>query len=324
MDELNYYNIDRVNFSSLKWFNESPLYYRKMKLKEIEEPEKVWQQLGKQLHMLILQPDEFQKNYLYLEFDTPQSQNQRKFCEELIKTNDKIAAYKANYSTDKKSDKKIEAEATTLEEQLSSYIEYLKKHKVYKSILSKDTFEYLQKAKDAVLNHKVAKQLVLTPDEDLLDPDKEYHNEFPIYWDLTRLDLQCKSLLDRIIIDHKNKSITLVDLKTTSNLKEFKDKLREYNYHQQMAFYWLAIYWYFREVLKKDNIEEYSHNTYLIAISKGEVVECKVFALHDNIMFGAFKEVTETLEKLSYHIKNDLWDFPQSYYENDGIEHIYT
>src|SRR5690606_40380902 len=48
--------------------------------------------------------------------------------------------------------------------------------------------------------------------------EKEYHYQFPIVFRCGKRE--CKGLLDLLVIDHKNKTIQIVDLKTTgkSNL----------------------------------------------------------------------------------------------------------
>ena len=86
------------------------------------------------------------------------------------------------------------------------------------------------------------------------------NNEFHINWEFPKTfqnyQLSCKSLLDRLIIDHTEKKIILVDLKTTADVNNFKHSIEEYDYRRQLAYYWLAIHWYFKYELQKD-IAEY-------------------------------------------------------------------
>ena len=50
----NYYKEERVSSSSLKWFQISPLYFKKMLSKELETADEQWAQRGRQIHMFIL------------------------------------------------------------------------------------------------------------------------------------------------------------------------------------------------------------------------------------------------------------------------------
>ncbi len=323
MNSKTYYDIDRVSSSSLKWFKESPLFYRMMKDKEIEIEEKKWQDLGRQLHMLILEPEEFDKNFIYLEFETPKSPQQKQFCEDIIMGKDLIDAYKDNYVSAKKSEDKIKAEAEALKSQLSSYIEYLDKSRTYKSILNKTTWNYLNKAKDVLLSHKVASELLIDKVEDSLRDSYVSRNEFEIFWESPKHNLKCKSMLDRLIIDHDKKVVTLIDIKTTSSLKDFNKKIIEYGYHEQLAFYWMALYWYYKYEEEID-ISLYQHRTFIIAISTGDAVECRVFQLFDRVLSAGFNEVNRIMNELSFHYSKNLWDHPRDYYEGDGIDKMYT
>src|SRR5208283_4368269 len=133
MTEKEYYQEKRVSSSSLKWFESSPLFFRKMLDKEIEQETKRYFEIGKKIHMKLLEPEEYEKNYIYLEFDTPKSENQRKFCEDYIQLPYKLAgermveAYKRNYNVEKLSEDKIKERADELKRDLSKYITYLKR-----------------------------------------------------------------------------------------------------------------------------------------------------------------------------------------------------
>jgi len=142
MTEKEYYRKKRVSSSSIKWFETSPLFFRKMLDKEIEQETKRYFEIGKKIHMKILEPNEFDKNYIYLDYDIPKSENQRKFCEDYITcrsktTNEKLLfAYKSNYTSDKITDEKVLDKATELKKQLSKYITYLKKRSSVKDVLT--------------------------------------------------------------------------------------------------------------------------------------------------------------------------------------------
>lgn len=323
MSEKSYYDEYKISNSFISWFDESPAYAKKKLDNEIKEKEKVYQRLGKKLHNYILEEDDFNKNYIYLEFDTPKTEQQKKFCEDIVSSKKKkdekiMEAYKNNYSVTSKSDVKILEESLALASKLDSYLKYLKKVGKYKDILNKTDWELIQNSKKSILEHELASSL-LFHNEPILTNNLEIYNEFPIFWEIKSLNLECKSLLDRLIIDHENKVIKIIDLKTTNTFKDFKDKIIEFNYLRQLAFYTLAVYWYF--VNKTEyNIEEYRIENYIIGIRKTDPVETRVYKYGKQDILSYIDDIQDKLKEISWHFQNEKWDHSKDYYENQGIE----
>lgn len=331
MEQKPYYEVNRISSSSLKWFKESPLFFRKMMDKEIELEEQRWQELGRQLHMYILEEQEFYKHYAFFEFDVPKSQQQRLFCDDYINAKSKgksdeeaaIEAYKKNYVSSGK-EEKIKEKALALSNQLNSYIEYLERTKTYKAILNRSTWEYLKEAKKAIMSHKIASRLLTDTEEDKAREGYFSANEFPIYWTATKYNLECKSLLDRLVIDRDKKTIFLIDIKTTSSYMKFKEKILDFGYAEQMAFYWMAIYWYFTENFPSEveALSSYTMKTFIIAVSTNDAVECRVYEIQESTISEALNTVEGLLDELSYHVHNNVWEHEAEYYEGDGINKV--
>lgn len=75
--------------------------------------------------------------------------------------------------------------------------------------------------------------------------DVEILDQLAIYFTYNNVD--CKALLDRVIIDHKNKTIQPIDFKTMGDQTiYFPKSLRQRRYDIQAAFYTEALY-YFKE-----------------------------------------------------------------------------
>jgi hypothetical protein len=316
MTEKEYYSEKRVSSSSLKWFETSPLFFRKMLDKEIEQETKRYFEIGKKIHMKLLEPDEFTKNYLYLEFETPKSENQRKFCEDYITTRSKtkdeklLVAFKNNYSSDKLSDEKILEKAETIRKDLSKYITYLKKRSEVKDILTYTDNALINSLEEKVKSHQAAVKLLYLNEEQVFQSIEEF-NEKVIFFDW--MEVQCKSMLDRIVIDHTNKIIKLVDIKTTSNLGDFIHSFDEFAYYRQMAFYWGAI-------LNEFKYPEYKKETYIVALQKGDLPECRVFSIEDHWLQRGLNEIETILPKIKWHYDNNLWEHSKEYYDNNGVE----
>lgn len=321
MTEKEYYSEKRVSSSSLKWFETSPLFFKKMLDKEIEQETKRYFEIGKKIHMKILEPNEFDKNYIFLDYETPKSENQRKFCEDYItyparKSDDKlIYAYKQNYTADKLSEEKILEKATELKKQLSKYITYLKKRSEVKDVLTFSDNKLIEELASLTKVHVAASKLLYLTDEDRMNGVYEY-NEKPIFFEM--FGVPCKSMLDRFIVDTKNATIKLVDIKTTVNLGDFEHSFHEFKYYRQMAFYWGALHSWAKETLT--DINNYKKETYIVGLQKGDLPECRVLSISEDWLNKGLDEIEQLFPKIKWHYDNDQWEHRQEYYENNGIE----
>jgi hypothetical protein len=323
-----YYKVKRVSNSSLSWFQTSPKYFKLMFDKELEEETKSYFEKGEQIHQYILEPQEFEKNYIFLDYETPKSQQQKDFCESFArakkgsKEEKLLKAYKDSYAA-KESDEKVLEKAEQLAKTYESYIKYIKLSPMYVSILSNSMQNVLNESRKTLLEHEKGKELMYNEHVATFGNSEDMFiaNEFEIYWTDPN-GLECKSMIDRIIIDHKNKKVTLVDLKTTSHLSEFKEKFKEYKYYRQMAFYWMAIYWYFKNTLTDKNIDEYLKETFIVAIGTKDPVEVKVFEVTEGRLNEGFFEIFPLLTQLQWHFTEQKWDYSQAYYEGKTTEKL--
>jgi hypothetical protein len=324
MEEKQYYSEKRVSNSSLSYFEESPALFKKFIDNEIEQEEKSYFSRGKQIHMAILEPDEFYKNYNYVSFETPKSEQQKQFCADYVKYKAKLkedeallSAYKNSYKV-KKQDDKITEDAKDLRDKLTSYIEYIDKKDKYKEILSFVEWDKIHSLKSQSKIHKKAKELLYL---DPLNTYKTAYNELIIFWEDTLHKVPCKSMIDRLVIDEENKVIQLIDLKTTSTFKGFKDKAREFRYFRQLAFYWIAVGWYLKNVLNKD-YSQYKLETYIIALRTTENPEVKVYAISDTLLNEGLVDINALMPLIGWHYETNQWDYPKEYYNNDGVEKL--
>lgn len=324
MEEKQYYKEKRISSSSLKYFEQSPLLFKKFLDSELEQEEKRYLVRGTQIHMAILEPKLFKDSYTYLDFETPKSEQQKQFCEDYLnylsldeskEDESLIRAYKNNYKVTK--DEKALEDAVSLKNKLSKYITYLQNRKKFKDILSYTDWNRIQELKDNCAKHKKAKELLFIDDLDT----REVHNEFVIIWEDPIHNLPCKSMIDRLIIDHENKKVTLVDLKTANSFVKFKERCNEFSYFRQMAFYWYAITWYFINELKID-INLYEKETFIIALKTTDDAEVKVYKIPDVYLNDGFVELTELLSLLKWHWENDKWDYTKEYYIGEGYEKV--
>ena len=124
-----------------------------------------------------------------------------------------------------------------------------------------------------------------------------------------------------MIFDDVNKVITLIDIKTTVDVNGFKHSISEFDYNRQLAYYWAAIHWYYFYI-KGITLEEYTYKTYIIAIQNNTGNEVKVFEINPVDIEQRVQTITNILQKISWHMKNEKWDHTEEYYLGDGSEKI--
>lgn len=326
--EIPYYQDNtRISNSAIGWFiNRGPRYLRDM-LDGVEEGLSLPQlEKGTMIHEYILQPDIFWKDYIILDFAVPKVKKQKDLCElyytykqiDPLENEDKLIlnAYNVVYSN-KKSDEIKLKEAKEILDLYSNYIEYYA-NKDSKKVISYADLCMLKKIKANIEKHKKANNLLAD------NPEVESHNEFHINWEYKKNNVivPCKSLLDRVVIDYINKKIIIIDLKTTSNVYNFKHSVEEFDYYRQIAFYMLAIMWYLLD-LGINDAEDFDVEAYIIAIQTNKNYEVRVFdMLNEQELVDRKNLISKSLSEISYHYQTGNWDHTREYYEGDGTEKL--
>lgn len=328
-----------ISSSALNYFEIHPQYFRDYIDRKLEEDSTPWLELGVKVHMYLLELKKFQDSYTTLDFTKPKGEKQSEFAEYIAKELNsefvrpieeiRIEAYKTTYAASSKSEAIIEKESAKLHESLTSYINYLITRTKYKDILSYTDMKYLQTVRSKVKQHNIAKELLLQQN-DVDEKDYTIWNEMKILWEHPFVmdgdqKLVCKSVIDKLVIDHKEKKIKLIDLKTSSDLHEFEDKFEKLKYYRQMAFYWFAVEYYIRHEIKDKDFTEYSRETYIVGVQTPHKFRdlptyCEVYTIKEAYLNRGLDELNKILEELSWHIVENKWEHRKSYYDNNGID----
>lgn len=321
-----YEDLNRISNSNIGWFLKKGPRYLKEMLDGKEGLKASFLDKGTMIHEYILQQEEFWKDYIILDFAVPKVKQQKDLLEFYANTKmvDPLASeddillmsYNSAYSNNKSIDKRIQ-EAKELVETYQNYIEYFR-NKDSKKVISFADLNMLKTIKKNMEDHKKANELLFNYPETF-----EVHNEFHINWEYPNAsslgNLPCKSLLDRVMIDHTNKKIILVDIKTTADVYNFKHSVEEFDYCRQLAYYWLAIHWYFKNELKL-NIEEYEYETYIVAVQSHDGYEVRVFKFNSKAIEERLVTIDYAIKRIAWHKNNNLWDHMKEYYDEDGAE----
>ena len=310
------------------------------------------------IHEYILQPEEFQKDYVVWDKSRPSSAQQEKFCQALassleIEPNRAIlSAYKDAYSTAGKSEDKMLSEGLKIASTLKDYIDFLKANDG-RIMITPSEYKMLEKIKQNVQSHKLAANIIwprnsrvrgLDIDEFIpvtgdsgISPIQDYH-EFHINWEWIydppgkalagdmnvpdhKVTVKCKSLLDGLTLDFKNKKVIIYDLKTTAKLWHFEDSIEMYDYCRQLQFYTRAVRWYLKNELEEDP-SNWTFMYYIIGIDTTGSNEIRVFNVEKYMVDSRLTTVTLALCEIAWHQEHNLWEHSREYYEGDGSESL--
>ena len=320
--EIPYYeDKTRISNSNIGWYlDKGPVYLHAMLTGKIEG--ETGQQLarGTMIHEYILQPEEFQKDYVVWNKSRPSSEQREMFCRELansveIEPNKAVvSAFRASYKNLPKSDDLVLSKGLKMAEEYSDYIEYLKNNDG-RIMITPSSAMQLTAIAGNINEHKLASTLV-----DLDKKSKEYeesHNEFHINWEYE--GILCKSLIDRCCFNFKNKKCMLIDLKTTVHIAKFEESMKQYDYLRQLCFYTLALKWYIKNELN-DNPEEWEFEWAIVGIDTTGTNEIRVFKFNKEQIYSRYNTIVEALKNISWHQKTGKWEHTVEYYNGDGSE----
>ena len=334
----------RISNSNIGWFlNKGPAFLYKMLTEPPPEKSTTAMERGTMIHEYILQPEEFQKDYVVWDKSRPSSAQQEKFCQELASSTEiepnraVLSAYKEAYSTRGKSDDLMLSEGLKIASTLKDYIDFLKANDGRKMISPWDV-KMLEKVKHNIQSHKLASKIIWpigdkSPYGDPNNPFGSCYHEFHINWTYFSVErdsegraniseVKCKSLLDGLTIDFINKKFIIYDLKTTQKLWHFEDSMNTYDYLRQLAFYTQAVEWYLREECGIDPEEDWTYEHYIIAIDTTGSYDIRVFKVSMDDIETRDVTIHDALTKIAWHQATGKWDHSREYYEGDGSESL--
>ena len=338
-----YEDLTRISNSNIGWFlNKGPAFLHKMLTDPPPEEKNPVLERGTMIHEYLLQPEEFQKDYVIWDKSRPSSAQQEKFCQayasslEIEPNKAVLEAYKAAYSTKGKTEETMLSEGSKIASTLKDYIDYLKSGD-QRIMIGPYDYQMLKKIRNNIQSHKLANTL-LNSSKILRDHKNdvifETHHEFHINWEDPTpytvnigqnetekglYKVKCKSLLDSLTLDFKHKKATIMDLKTTAKLWHFEDSIEMYDYCRQLCYYTMAVKWYLNNELTEDSFE-WTFEYYIIGIDTTGSNEIRVFKIEPGMVEDRKDTIYKALFEIAWHQVNNKWEHSREYYEGDGSE----
>lgn len=313
-----YEDKSRINNSAIGYYlNNGPMYLKNILDNTVDNKPTQAMEQGTMIHMMLLQPEEFNDKYVFVNFNIPKTPNQKKFCDEYVNSLEidpvlaAISAYKASYKVSKQGDSKIASDAKEL---LSTFEDYIDIRKQTKDKIIVNDYDYmmLHKISNNVKSHIAACELI--------NPNNKFetHNEFHINWDYD--NIPCKALLDKCTFDNNNHVCYITDLKTTSHIYDFKSSIDTFDYLRQLCFYYMACSWYIKNI-KEEDPKKWKFIFNIVAISTKDYV-IRVFSIPEDKVFSKKSIIDKALRDIYWHITTGKWEHYKEYYDNRGYETI--
>lgn len=316
-EEEFYSNPFFFSYSSLSKLAYSPkLFYSQYVLKEKEEKTDLHLIEGKVIHCLLLEEHLFEEKFSVSPqiFPSDSVKNVIDYIykyslinniesKTLIDYKDEILNYLKNinlYQSLKTDEQRIEK---VVNDSGISYFIYLKESEK-KDVIDKSTYEYCREVvQNLMSDYDAVNALKLTT----IEHGVEIYSEKYLETQLDNKPFGIKGLIDRLIIDHNEKSINVVDFKTTGKaITEFPESVDYYKYWLQASIYRMLVE---KNYLK--DLQGYSISFKFVVVDKYK--QNYVFNVSDTTAHKWLEQTNNLLKQAEYHYTNRRYNLPYDF-----------
>lgn len=309
-----------LSYSGLNKLLSSPtVFYTNYVLDQKEDIKGVYLDLGKAIHCLLLDREQFNNQFIVASSNIPTG-NTKDVVDQVFLvhkdltlgtdeyTNRDLGHYSneiLDYLKTINLHQSLKTDPQRIEKIISSqsieYFDYLKIAEG-KTIIDNDTFETCLSAVEAVKeNEEIVKLLGL----EQINSEESIYNEYPLQVEATNLPFGFKGILDNLRIVPSEKTIYINDLKRTGkSLVYFQESIDKYNYWAQAAMY---------NKLVVENVKEASEPGWNIVFNFIVVdVYNQVYAFEVSKITLDYWGVIldEKLQEVNYHFKTGDFTLP--------------
>lgn len=337
--EAMYRNVPLDSSSSLKDFSmDRRKYYKKYILGEsVEDKDSLAAVTGRVVETLLLEPEEFDNRFYMSACANAPTGLMLAFVEALYKHT--MAATDDNGEVNRtfediakdayvESGFKIKLDAV-LGKFIGSdneiyYNELRKVKSMNLTVVTTEDVSNAEKIVEELKNNSVTHEVV-----NLVNSDRwEIHNQLQVEGYEVE-GHKFKSMMDKVVIDHKQKTVQVYDLKCTWSVENF---LEEYYLYRRA---YIQAYLYYRAMMHyaKDNLKGYNvlpprfivcdsinyYNPLIYTLSKQDLDDAFNGFTHKN---REYKGVKEIIEDLKWALENNVWNISKANFINNGIVNI--
>jgi hypothetical protein len=326
LDENSFYEKKfYFSYSSLNKLLYCPeIFYKEYILGNREEKIEGYLTEGKLIHCLLLQPQEFDNQFITMTTKLPGDNAKlvvervfnhftelfregvtdktkfNEFCHAILDVLKDINLYQTLKTDEQRLEKMITPETM-------NYWEFLCK-KENKTFVDFDTLEKCKAIVEKIKTNSEIKTLLNIKEGDEWWDTTEVHNEFPLTMDLKKFTFGLKGMLDNVVVSPGDGVIRINDIKTSSkSLKDFPESVKFYRYDLQAAIYNLLVISNFQDLIKQGYKVEFR----FIVVDKNQQVYS--FLVSEDTMKLWMKELQTILEKANYHYTNKDYTLPYEF-----------
>ena len=273
---------------------------------------------GRVLHCLLLEPDNYEKDFITMSAKNPSDSN-LKLLHNIFKyhctlQNDTLSLedysqeilthlLTVNLHQSLKTDEQRLAKILT--EEHKDYFTFLKNSQG-KTVVDQDTLNSCKESVE-ILKMNTSVRALLQLDMTAEDKHLSVYNELPLQVDIESLPFGYKGFLDNVVIDKESKTIFINDLKTTGkNLVDFPDAVKYYKYWIQATIYKKMAYVKFIKDLP-DAVDWDIVVTFIVIDKYNQVYPFQVSKESLEIWGFDFENIEDTI---SYHYLNKDFTLP--------------
>lgn len=329
-----YFDLDMLSYSRLKDYSYSPMYYYKKYIDHvIKDDTSRSLDFGSILDSLLLSPQDFKKEYHIFEY--PLTDAVKLICEsfredkikgDLISVNNYTIRNKikdlnlfTNITKDETLMRKIET--LSLVPIVATYTSVMKRF-----IIDKTLYDQVFHLANKILTDAFIGEFF--NDSYLQDQSTDVFNQFIYKFNYQGLNF--KMMADKVLIDHKNKVILPMDLKSMQgNTSQFIRNYFKYRYDLQGFIYTKGIEKYRDEVYPDYRIDDF---TFIVVSTTDNFSPPTLFPMVENAMakaeFGTkvggmhYVGAKDIVESLKWSMENDIWSYSKNHYENKGKQEL--
>jgi hypothetical protein len=323
MTEKQYRKHPAISQSKLGWLDQHPKYYRH-KIHSRVKDEADHFRIGSAVDCLLTDPGSWKETFYVIKDYTP-SGMMKSLCDKFVELTiyselDETQCFKEAYVY---SDYKQPEKTVFKNFRVKKVQDYIKDRIASqgKTCLSADEERQIKSIVRLLQFSEHTKDYFNQKSTD----KKEFHYQKALLFKAEGYD--CKGLLDLLIIDHENKVVSPVDLKTIGkSVYSFSKSFIKWGYYIQAAFYTEAVRQYMNEsaMLTGKDISDYKlENFKFIVCEKSTYNAPFIYQCTDNDLivgeFGGehkeyarkFKGYRQLLQNLAWHEEQNYWEMPR-------------
>lgn len=290
---------------------------------------------GKLLHCLLLNPEEFQNEFVLMSSDMP-SDGPRKVLDKLYECmknegktyttyedlSPETTEFVQNYILDILKEQNLYQSLKTDEQRIAKimlipknlkYLDY-KFQAERKTVVDQDMYDFAKSTVDTIKSRSDLMK-VMGFDQDTFITDVKQHNE---------LDLVClefddyffgiRGIIDNLVVDHNNKVIRVNDLKKSSkSIGQFEESIEYYNYWMQAALYRLLVNHIKETTFGVDYPVEFR---FIVVDSYMQIAPIRI---SEETMEAWTLKLNDELDKANYHFKEREFSLPYKFLKGENV-----